>query len=635
MNTSFYNGISGVKNFQNGINIWGNNIANINTPAFKENNPEFETIFSDTISNSPISSDIGLGSTLSSSAMNLQQGSLQHTDNPFDLAIGGKGWFKVQNGKNEFFTKNGSFTRNADGYLTDENGNYLIAANANNLKKEQNGYYIDQNINTDDLTKTGTMSPVSLPKNVILPAIPTSKIKLSANLNNANTINNPSDATGNLYFSALYNQDGENMHIVDGQSIAYTLGNIKYNQGTFFDEICVNDDKVDGNNVNYNFNVNGTDIKLTMPDGSKKKDIINALANKLKENNINYETTDHSIIIKSLNKLIIKSNNNLVNNAAGATLVYKNDAKNPYEFNSLDSFKNILQTMINNVYPNTASVTLQDGKIVIDNNDIKNTIQSSFVKTNNTNNLFFDNVSSAGNTILPGTAAKSSVFKANIQDIGGKLYDKDGNKDILSIQFAKKETLNNQTIWEATISVKNNNKTINTQTQDFTFDSKGNLISPKSIKLSSPQNIILTPDITAYSKIDNFSYSYNQNGIAQGYLKNYNIDENGNIFASFSNGKSSKLATIPIFHFQNPQGLESIGANLFKETSNSNKAFLYENNNNYIPGSKILSNTLETSNVNFSQAMTELILMQKAFSAAAKTITTSDQMIQKAINMKR
>ncbi len=634
MNTSFYNGITGIKSFQNGIDIWGNNIANINTPAFKENLPEFETLFSDAISSSPISSDIGLGNMLSSSAINLQEGSLQHTDNPFDLAIGGKGWFKVKNGNNEFYTKNGAFTRDANGFLTDDNGDYLMVANANNLKKGENGYYIDQNVNTDNLLQNSSLSPISLPENIILPAVPTSEINLSANLNNADTLINPFNATGNLYFSALYNQDGKNLHMVDGQSIAYTLGDVKYNQGIFSDEICIGDDKKDGEDVTYDFSVNGTSIQLTLPDGSSKENIINALAKELKKNNINYETTSNAVIIKSTDNLIIKSNNNLVNNAAGATLVYKNNAKNPYEFNSLNSFKDILQTMINTVYSNTASVTLQNGKITINNNDIKNTIQSSFAKTDNTNNLFFDNVSSVGNTILPGTTAKSSAFKANIQNFGGDLYDKDGNKDTLSIEFAKKETLNNQSIWEATISIKNENKTINTQIQDFTFDSEGNLISPKSIKLTSPQTINLKTDITAYSKTDNTSYSYTQNGIEQGFLKNYDINENGDIFASFSNGKSSKLATIPIFHFQNPQGLESVGSNLFKETSNSNKAYLYEDNNNYIPGSKILSNTLETSNVNFSQAMTELIVMQKAYSAAAKTVTTSDQMIQKAINMK-
>ena len=635
MNTSFYNGISGVKSFQNGIDIWGDNIANINTPAFKEHTPEFETLFSNAISSSPVSSDIGDGSTLSSSAIDLQQGSLQHTDNPFDLAIGGKGWFKVQNGKNEFYTKNGSFTRDANGFLTDENGNYLITANADNLKKGANGYYIDQSINTDDLTKTAKMSPISLPDNIILPAVATTEIKLSANLNNSDTLVNPSDATGNLYFSALYNQDGNNMHMIDGQSIVYKLGNIKYDKGTFSDEICINDDIKDGKDVTYDFSVNGTPIKVTLPDGSSKTDIINAITNELKQNNIDYETTNNSITIKSLNKLIIKSNNDLINNAAAATLIYKNDAQNPYEFNSVDSFKNILQTMINTVYPNSASLSLENGEIVVKNNTTNTIIQSSFEKTNNTNDLFFNNISSVGNTIFPGTAAKSLRFTANIQDFSGNFYDKDGNKDTLSIQFAKKETLNNQNIWEATINVKNGDNIINTQTKTFTFDSDGNLISPKSITLTSPQEITFTPDITSYSKIDKTSYSYTQNGIAKGYLKNYNIDENGNIFALFSNGKASKLATIPIFHFQNPQGLESVGANLFKESSNSNKAFLYENNENYIPGSKVLSNTLETSNVDFTQAMTELIINQKAFNAAAKAITTSDQMIQKAINMKR
>ena len=344
MTTSFYNGITGIKSFQNGIDIWGNNIANINTPAFKENIPEFETIFSQNI-NSPIaSSDIGLGSMLSSSAMNLKEGSLVKTDNPFDIAISKKGWFRVQNGDNIFYTKNGSFTRDANGFLTDENGNYLIVANADNLKKDPNGYYIDTNINTDNLIQTGKMSAISLPENVILPAVPTTKITLKTNLPNSDTLKNPSDATGNIYFSALYNQNGTDLKMRDNQSIVYKIGNIKYNNGIFSDEICINDDTLDGKDVTYDFSVNNTPIKVTLPDGSSKTDIINALANELKKNNINYETTKNSIIIKSPNRLIIKSNNNLINNTAGAILTYKNDAKNPYEFNSLDSFKEILNT---------------------------------------------------------------------------------------------------------------------------------------------------------------------------------------------------------------------------------------------------------------------------------------------------
>ena len=634
MTSSFYNGITGIKSFQSGIDIWGDNIANINTPGFKENIPEFETLFADTLT-STTASDIGLGSTLSSTAINLQEGSLINTDNPFDLAIGGKGWFKVQNGNNEFYTKNGSFTRDANGFLTDENGNYLMVANANNLKVGEKGYYIDQTINTDNLVKNSSLSPISLPDNIILPAVPTSEIKLSANLNNSDTLLNPSNATSDLYFSALYNKNGENLNMTDGQSIVYNVGNVNYNQGIFSDEICINDDKIDGEDINYDFNVNGTHIQITLPDGSKKEDIINALANKLKENNISYDTTSNSIIIKSQNNLIIKSNNDLVNNAAGAKLIYKNDPQNLYEFNTMDSLKDILGSLLNNVYPNS-SINIENGQFIVNNNELNQIIHTSFEKTDNTNNLFFDNIYSLGNDVLPQTTAKSASFTANTQSFGGDLIDKDGNKDTFSIQFTKKEVLNNQTIWKANIQIKNGENLINELNQDFTFDNKGNLISPTSIKISSPQQVTLTPNITSYSKIEthSHSYSYSQNGILQGSLTKYQVDNNGNIIALFSNGQESKLATIPIFHFQNPQGLESIGSNLFKETSNSNKAFLYENKGNYISGSVIKSNTLETSNVNFSEAMTELIINQKAYGAAAKAITTSDQMIQKAINMK-
>ena len=75
---------------------------------------------------------------------------------------------------------------------------------------------------------------------------------------------------------------------------------------------------------------------------------------------------------------------------------------------------------------------------------------------------------------------------------------------------------------------------------------------------------------------------------------------------------------------------------MFVPTDNSNIAFLYKNKDGKLfNNTKIISNAIEQSNVDLSTAMTELIVTQKAFSAAAKTVTTSDQMIQKAIDMKR
>ena len=633
MTTSFFNGISGLKSFQSGIDVWGDNIANINTPAFKESIPEFSTIFSKTLSSEPISSDIGLGSNFDSNAKDMSEGSLINTDNPFDLALDNKGWFAVNYNGKTYYTRNGAFTKDKDGYLVNDNGAYLIVANANNLKLTNNGYTIDTTINTDNLIKTGTFSPISLPDNVTIPAIATTKIDVKANLDNSNHIYNLKPASENLYFSALYDKNGDALDMVDGESFAYTLGDgITYKNSLFQKEICVNDDKKDGKDLTYDFSVNGKEIKADIPDGSTKEEIINILSQKLKEANIQYKTTSNSIIIESPNNLIIKSNNNLVKNAAGFKFTYENNPKNPYEFNTLKSLASNLQNAINTLYPNV-TVNIQDGKIIINNPDY--TINSKFLSTDNTNEIFLNNLSPLTHILNSGTKTSSFEFTANVKSFGGHIYDKDGNKDDISFKFSKKEVIGDNTIWQADITISRDNQTISTQSFDFIFNNNGFLISPKSIQLNNPP-ITINTNLTSFSSTnEKISYSFSQNGVAQGYLRDYEIDQDGNIFANFSNSKSIKVATIPVYHFVNEQGLESIGDSLFKETSNSNKAFLYENNGKYIPGTQIHSGMLESSNVSFSQAMTELIINQKAFSAAAKTVTTSDQMIQRAINMVR
>ncbi len=141
--------------------------------------------------------------------------------------------------------------------------------------------------------------------------------------------------------------------------------------------------------------------------------------------------------------------------------------------------------------------------------------------------------------------------------------------------------------------------------------------------------------VTAIKSLGRETKFVDNDGKPEGVLVEYSISEDGNIVANFSNGISSSVAKIALFHFQNDGGLEKRSENMYIESANSGKAFFYNVDGKNINGTKIVSGKLETSNVRLNVALTELIVIQKAFDANAKSITTSDQMIQKAIEMKK
>ena len=637
MSISFYNGMSGAKIFEEAIDIWGDNIANINTVGFKENIPEFATIFSSALSSSAVTSDMGMQNTIQSTAMDTSMGALKKTDNPFDLAIGGKGWFKVSYNKEEYYTKNGTFTRDKDGYLVNDSGAYLLVANAGNIIKTKNGYEINRNIDTHNLITTKKLSPISLPNNLILPALPTKNVKISLNLNSSDKINSTSPAKESNDFSALYNQYGEDMKIRDNQSFVIGYGDNVSFDGRIGYEICIDNDTLDGKNVNFDFSVNGKHITLTLPDGSTKTDIQNALKEKLDNLKIENEITQNGIKIYNKDELIIKSNTPLVKNVSAKKVIYKSTPKKENEFNTIKSFEDIIKNLAQNVYKNADISFDKNGQFVIVNNSKNQTINSFILKTDNSNENLYKAFYPLFNKILPQTSAKSIKLQINNQKIGGSIYTNEG-KDILTFDFSKQKVLPSKTIWNLNTIIKDEyGNIIDTKTFPLEFNEDGFLLTPKKITINTPQNIdIDLSAVTSFEKVNSkINYTFSQDGEEKGYLTSYQIEEDGTINAYFSNNKSVSVGAIPLFNFKNEQGLLNIGKSLFQETQNSSKGEIVIKNNEYIPTAKIKSGFLETSNVNMTKAMTELLVNQKAFASAAKTVTTSDEMIKKAIDMKR
>jgi len=118
------------------------------------------------------------------------------------------------------------------------------------------------------------------------------------------------------------------------------------------------------------------------------------------------------------------------------------------------------------------------------------------------------------------------------------------------------------------------------------------------------------------------------NGTLGGQLTEYTVNHNAEVLANFDNGRTSVVGRVAIYHFQNDQGLEQVGGNRFKASSNSGEPIFYAQDNG-----NVLNNRLETSNVGLETALTELIIMQRSYDATAKTISTSDQMLQNALRM--
>jgi len=127
---------------------------------------------------------------------------------------------------------------------------------------------------------------------------------------------------------------------------------------------------------------------------------------------------------------------------------------------------------------------------------------------------------------------------------------------------------------------------------------------------------------------------HDMDGFAQGTLIGLSVGPDGIITGTYTNGQSFALWQIAVARFQNPAGLESVGNNLFAMTSNSG-GFDGIGNEPGAISSTILGGTLEMSNVDLASEFTEMITTQRGFQANSRVITTSDEILQELVNLRR
>ncbi|MBK5251277.1 MAG: flagellar hook-basal body complex protein [Peptostreptococcaceae bacterium] len=116
-------------------------------------------------------------------------------------------------------------------------------------------------------------------------------------------------------------------------------------------------------------------------------------------------------------------------------------------------------------------------------------------------------------------------------------------------------------------------------------------------------------------------------------LETFSIDGSGLIQGIYSDGEVYSLGQIGIGKFKNPGGLDKLGGNTYRDTRNSGEVEVGVANENGFGA--IRPGVLEMSNVDLANEFTEMIITSRAYQANAKTISTSDEMLQELINLKR
>ncbi|MCX7046221.1 MAG: flagellar hook protein FlgE [Candidatus Sumerlaeota bacterium] len=120
--SAMYAGVTGVKSFSTAIQVIGSNLANSNTVGYKAVRVQFSDLLSQNLAGSLMGGQVGRGVTVAGTSRDYSQGTFSSTSVNTDVAIQGAGWFKMTDGGQDYYTRDGAFQVDKDGYLVGSTG---------------------------------------------------------------------------------------------------------------------------------------------------------------------------------------------------------------------------------------------------------------------------------------------------------------------------------------------------------------------------------------------------------------------------------------------------------------------------------------------------------------------------------
>lgn len=573
MMRSMYSAVSGLKTHQTKMDVIGNNIANVNTVAFKSSSVVFQDVLYQMTSNASGANaatgtggvnakQIGLGVTTGATNLSITtSGAAETTGRAFDIRLSDQSttnFFVVNNGSENLFTRAGSFYVDGAGNLCMTSTGYTVM-----------GWQVDP---TTGNIKKDTVSAL--------------RVMQTSNLTSAPEATTQANVSGII--------DKNDKDVLSDNGLIKTL--------TFFDNLGYSYTarfamKSTGTDGKYTvelekiLNSDGTtfyDASTQQTSDGKTVNVEDIFGKK--ETNITlgtYKQVQSGYFLNTDGKIYVGSSA-----VASKLLTYNDTSKSftcadgsgPYSLKQVYGISDAMQSKINPPTGTTATVTA---------------------------------TVNAGTGVLTLTGDVTdyeiafSTKDGTFSGVGERdTYNADGSVNKAGSK-ANTVTLN--------MSKLGNNPT---QFDDITIDFSG---------LKDADNGGKSTAVMSTGSIDD---GVTGKGKKLGAMIGISIDNNGLITGTYDNGNTETLGQIAVAQFANASGLEKVGENCYRTTLNSGE-FDGIGVEISADGSSMTSGELEMSNVDLSTEFTQMIITQRGFQANSRIITTSDTLLEELVNLKR
>ena len=661
VSTALYTGLSGLRVHQTYIDVIGNNLANVSTPGFRGSRATFSDILSFTVRSgsgpngnfggvNPM--QIGTGAFMATVDTDLNQGTMQDTGRPMDVALQGRGFFTLSNGVQTFYSRVGTFGIDANRTLVDlRSGLRVVGSTGNDITVPVSDTLAAQP--TQQVRFQG-----NLPARVggPLEEIVQSNVPLKAGTSATKTAQAQGasaplfDLTGFAGKTVLVSVNGGAQQTITfptatfaapptgpGPVAASTVAAAFSVAG-----LAVTADDIAGT-IRFDTVRLGTNSTLKFDDGPSATGFLAQLGGTMNATLV-AGTESTALAASDLGSLTARNaayvpgdaitvrGTNPDGTVFSDTFVYGSGTN--YDGTTIGSLLTFLNARLSGAQ---ASLTT-DGNIRVTADDKEEAELSLFLGdvSGNTGTNSWPNFVVA----QEGTGPDEAVTSIDVVDSQGRTHP-------VTLTFTR--STSDPTIWDLQASIDGSEGSI-TQSSigqiRFNDDGSFNVIGGGTNTLAFAWNGIsavqsVQVNLGTSGQFDGVAQLGNsatvaavdQDGYAAGTLLNAGFNNEGELVGYYSNGQSQTLDRLRISMFSNEGGLVRVGDTMFVESPNSDDAIT--TTAGAAGAGSVRSGQLENSNVDIAREFVNLIEAQRGFQANSRVITTTDEILAELMNIVR